>query len=239
MKNHFYFLLSSMVLLAGCRKDKESQPSLDGSFVAGPVISATDIVLYTSTGRVDNQAVVDKFLARRKNMATYFSRVDTPLPTGYSLTLAFRGNNRVTLLSKGPTSTDSVVTEITAQSPQRLVLAEMDSISILRNPPQNRAEQLSELIPSERPTQRCWNVAVSVGTYTQACRMRFTRVITRHDGKLFLPQLSWVVQAAGTAGSYVWAYSGVQNTFNAGVVNQLLPGDTLVVQAREIPFSKK
>jgi len=190
MKQHLYFFLLGASLLGGCRKDEETPLALAGSFQAGPAISAADIVMYTSAGRVDNQPLVDKFLARRKNLATYFSRVDVPLPTAYSLTLAFRGNNRVTLLSKGATSTDSIVTEITAQSPQRLVLAGLDSVSILRNTAQNRAEQLSDLVPSERPNQRCVNVSVSSGTYSQACRMRLVRVITKHDNKLFLPLLS-------------------------------------------------
>lgn len=239
MKQHLYFLLLGASFLGGCRKDEETPLALTGSFQAGPAISTADIVMYTSAGRVDNQPLVDKFLARRKNLATYFSRVDVPLPAAYSLTLTFRGNNRVTLLAKGATSTDSILTEITAQLPQRLVLASIDSINILRNAAQNRADQLSDLVPSERPNQRCLNVAVSSGTYSQACRMRPIRVITKHDNKLFLPQLSWLIQTSSAYGGFSWAYSGVQNTFNTALLNQLVAGDTLVVQAREIPFSKK
>jgi hypothetical protein len=239
MKRHFYVFFTSAIALASCSKDKETQPVLAGSFQAGSVISAADIRMYTSTGQVNNQSLVDKFLARRQNLATYFSRVDVPIPATYSLTLAFRGNNRVTLLSKGATSTDSVLTEITSQSSQRLVLANMDSINIPWGEPQNRAEQLSALMQGEQPGQRCHSVPFASGTYSQFCRVRPIRVVTSHDGKLFLPQLSWLIQSSGAFGSAYWAYSGVQNTFNTSVINQLTAGDTLVVQAREIPFSKK
>lgn len=229
------------MLLTGCGKDREAQPVLEGSYQAGSVISAADITMYTSAGRVDNQALVDKFLARHKNLSNYFSRVDVPLPATYSLTLAFRGKSQATLLSKGPTSTDSVLTEITAQSAQRLVLANKDSVVILRNvtASQNRAEQLSDLIPSERPGQHCQYASSSSGTVALSCRVRPLRVITSHDGKLFLPQLSWLIQVSDGYRTSGWAYSGVQNTFNTAVLNQLSAGDTLVVQAREIPFSKK
>lgn len=239
MKQHLYFLLAGGSLLAGCGKDPETQPVLAGSYQAGPVISTADIMLYTSTGRVDNRAMVDNFLARRKNLSGYFSRVDVALPTAYSLTLAFRGNNRVTLLSKSATSTDSTLTEITAQSAQRLVLANKDSISNLRPGSPSRVDQLSDLIPGEQPVRRCAAASVSSGTYALACRYRPIRVITSHDGKLFLPQLSWLIQTGNGYGISYWAYSGVQNTFNTAVLSQLQAGDTLVVQAREIAFSKK
>jgi len=238
MTQHFYVLLAGVLLLSSCGKDKEAQPTWTGSFRAGPAISATDIVLYTSTGRVDNKLLVDKFLARRKGLATYFSRVDVPIPAAYSLTLAFRGNNRVTVLSEGPTGTDSVLTEITSQSPQRLVLANRDSVTILRSAPQSRAEQLSSLMQGEQPGQRCLSLPYASGTHSQYCRVRPIRVVTSHDGKLFLPQLSWMVQAAGAYWGFYSAYSGVQNTFNTSVVSQLAAGDTLVVQAREVPLFK-
>jgi hypothetical protein len=239
MKQNFYLFLSSVILLAGCSKDKENQLVLEGNFQAGSAISAADIRMYTSTGQVNNQSLVDNFLARHKNQATYFSRVEVPLPSTFSLTLAFRVNNRVTLLSKGATSTDSILTEITSQSPQRLVLATIDSVNMPHPTPQNRAELLSAQMVGERSGQRCFNVSISSGTYSQYCRERIIRVITRHDGNLFLPQLSWLIQSSSPYGSFGWAYSGVQNTFNTAVLNQLTAGDTLVVQAREIPFSKK
>jgi hypothetical protein len=239
MTKHFYLLLTGVVLLGGCGKDKEAPPTWAGRFQAGSAISATDIMLYTSAGRVDTKPLVDKFLARRKDLATYFSRVDVPIPAAYSLTLAFRGNNRVTVLSKSPTGTDSILTEITSQSPQRLVLANMDSVNIPRSAPQGRAAQLSSLMEGEQPGQRCLSLPYVSGTYSQYCRVRPIRVITSRDGKLFLPQLSWLVQTAGAYWGFYSAYSGVQNTFNTAVISQLAAGDTLVVQAREVPLIKQ
>lgn len=235
MSQCVYLLLLGSIFLNSCSKGEETQPVLAGSFQSEPVISGTDIKMYTSAGQVENRVLVDKFLSRRQNLTGYFSRVDVPIPATISLTLAFRGNNRVTLLSKGATSADSTLTEIISQTPQRLVLALIDSVNILQNEPQNRAEQLSALMQAEQPGQRCYRVPFASGTYAQSCRMRPIRVITRHDGKLFLPQLSWLIQSSGA----YWAYSGVQNTFNTAVISQLVVGDTLVVQAREIPFSKK
>jgi hypothetical protein len=239
MKYHFYLLLAGISLLAGCGKDKENQPTLAGSFEAEPVIKAAAIVMYTNAGVVNNQALVDKFLVRRKMVVDdYFSRVDVPLPATYSFTLAFRGNNRVTLLSKGATRTDSVLTDITSQSSQRLVLAQKDSVTILRGSSADRAEELSGMMQSEQPGQRCQILPPSSGIYAQYCRVRPIRVITSHDGKLFLAQLSWLIQTSTAYRTSYWAYRGVQNTFNTSVLNQLVAGDTLVVQAREIPFKK-
>lgn len=227
--------------MAGCSKDKETQPILAGSFQAESVINTAPIMMYTNAGLVDNQALVDKFLARHtKGLDGYFSRVDVPIPTAYSFILAFRGNSQVTLLSKGAMSTDSVLTEITSQSSQRLVLAEKDSITIFRGTPSDRAEELSSLMQGEQPGQRCSNPPPSMPyIHSQYCRVRPIRVITSHDGKLFLPQLSWLIQTSTTYRTSSWAYSKVQNTFNTAVLNQLVAGDTLIVQAREVPFSKK
>lgn len=240
MKYNFYLFLAGLGLLASCGKDKENQPVLAGSFQAEYVINTAPIMMYTSAGLVDNQALVDKFLVRRKKtLDDYFSRVDVPLPVTYSLILAFRGNNRVTLLSKGATSTDSILTEITSQSSQRLILVHKDSVNILHNTPSNRITQLTELMQSEQPGQRCSNVPSSSSMYSQYCRVRPIRVIMSHGGKLFLPQLSWLIQTSNTYGTSYSAYSRVQNTFNTSVLNQLVAGDTLIVQAREIPFVKK
>jgi hypothetical protein len=240
MKYNFYVLLVGVGLLAGCGKDKETQPILAGSFEAEAVIKPATIMMYTSTGVVDNQALVDKFLARRnRNSNTYFSRIEVPLPATHSLTLAFRGNNRVTLLAEGATGTDSIQTDIASQSLQRLVLAQKDSVTILRGSSADRAEQLSGMMQLEQPGQRCQILPPSSGIPSLYCRVRPIRVITRHDGRLFLPQLSWLIQTSTAYSTSYWAYKGVQNTFNSVVLNQLVAGDTLVVQAREIPFSKK
>ncbi|MBJ6145940.1 hypothetical protein [Hymenobacter sp. BT559] len=240
MKYNFYVLLASVSLLTGCGKDRETQPALVGSFEAEAVIKPAPIMMYTSTGMVDNQMLVDKFLARRnRNAGTYFSRVEVPLPTTQSLILAFRGNNRVTLLDKGPTRTDSIQTDVTSQSSQRLVLAQKDSVVILQGSSTDRAEQLSGMMQLEQPGQRCQILPPSSGIPSLYCRVRTIRVITRHNGQLFLPQLSWLIQTSTAYATSYWAYKGVQNTFNSAVINQLVAGDTLVVQAREIPFLKK
>ena len=218
---------------------------LAGSFQAGAVINAAAIEMYTSAGRVDNPALVDKFLARRKNLTSYFSRVETPLPATYSLALAFRNNNRVTYLFKNPTTTDSLVTEIVARSAQRLVLASLDSVGGSRSSSaaQSRAAQLSDLIPAEQSGTRCQAVASGTNLSAQYCKARQIRLVTLRDGKAFVPQLSWIIQTMDTFGSInyanYWAYSGVQNAFSPAVLNQLHAGDTLVVQAREIPLLKK
>lgn len=227
-------------MLAGCGKDKQNQPTLVGSFEAEAVIKPAAIIMYTSAGVVDNQALVDKFLARRnRNVDTYFSRVEVPLPASQSLTLAFRGNNRATLLDKGPTRTDSIQTDVISQSPQRLVLAQKDSVVILRGSSTDRAEQLSGMMQLEQPGQRCQILPPSSGIPSLYCRVRPIRVITCHDGRLFLPQFSWLIQTSTAYATSSWSYKGVQNTFNSAVLNQLVAGDTLVVQVREIPFSKK
>ena len=205
MKHHIYLLLASAGFLASCGKEKETQPVLEGRFEAEAVIKATAITMYTHTGRVDNPALVDKFLLRRNHMSDYFSRVDVPIPAPFSLTLAFRGNNRVTLLSKRVASTDSILTEVTSQSPQRLVLTNKDSAAIGPYTPSDRTELLSSQMQSERATPRCWNVSSSSGTYGQYCRGRPVRVITRHDGKLFLPQLGWLIQTSSAYGTSYWA----------------------------------
>ena len=239
MKKYCYLLGVGALLLGGCGKDKEPSLVLAGNFQAASTISAAAIEMYTSAGRIDNPALVDAFLARRKNLAEYFSRVEVPLPAAFSLTLAFRSNDRATYLFKNATTTDSLATEIISRSAQRLVLASLDSIGGISNATPGRTEQLANLIPAERAGKRCLYIPSGTNLAAQYCKERQIRLVTLHDGQAFVPQLSWIMQTGDSYGRSYWAYSGVQNAFNPAVVSQLRAGDTLVVQAREIPLLKK
>lgn len=241
MKQYIYPLLLGVLLLLGCKKDREAPLVLVGKYEASTSpVAATPIRLYTVNGIVDNQVIVDNFIKRQSWVQDYFFRNAVPAPNNASLVLAIRSNMRATLIDTHATSTDSVRAEVLSQNDQSFLLANVDSASVLLSSNStSRCEQLGERIKNVYPGKRCRSLPPFTG-YSSYCMIRPVRVITIKNGNLFIPQFTWLVKTGQPSQSICGlAYSKEWNTFNPAILNQLVAGDTIVVQEREIPLLKK
>lgn len=239
MKHIYASCLLLVTALASCHHDVENlAPDLTGTYVARNIITAAHpIALYTKNGLENNPAVVTRFLARRPSLASYFSVSDVPLPSGSTLRLTFRANNRATVLATTPTYTDSIRAEVGGRQATFFLLQNLDS-TLSYSPSSymgcNRISLLADYVRGTAPGKRCF-AAPTIGNLNgQACRERPVRVIGVRGGQLYIPFYSWLIQ---TGGCYT-ALSGEWNTFGEGVVGQLATGDTLVVQEREIALHR-
>lgn len=241
MKKHFYFLACAATLLSGCGKEK-APLLLDGTYQLGPTVFATSpILLYTKAGKVDNPALLTHFLARRSlwlNPAT-FASADAPTPYRAPVTLIIAGTQAKLITSSSrPTKTDTSRAEITARTDQSFVLAVFDSVSTTGGF-DNRCVTLAQQLHAVPEGARCVRLPPASG-YSGYCFVRPMRVVTIRDGKLFAPQLSWLVQAnVGRSNACGYVASREWNTFDPAVLNQLVAGDTIVVQEREIALLKQ
>lgn len=241
MKLPFFSLAFGLLIFAGCSKDapQAAKVVLDGEYQAGATVATAPIKMYTKDGEVTNQALIDRFLSRRTWAAAYFPRTNTPIPTTSSLKVLIRGNNQASLITTSPGRTDTLKTDITAQRAAYAVLSGRDSVSVLSSSnATGRCDLLSEQMEAEQPTKRCVALPPVTG-YSRQCRFRPVRLLKIDAGQLVIPQLSWLVQSGQQYNSCGYAASGSWNLFNTGILNQLMAGDTLVVQQRTIALLKK
>gem|GEM_PF-4799182 len=246
MKSSFYPLTAMLCLslLGSCHKDPETSPLvLPGEYQAAGTLTTAPILLYTKNGPVDNAALVDKLIARRR-LGSYFSRADVPMAAGSTLTLTIRDNGTARLVFGSPAFADTVEAEVMGQSATSFVLASRDSVGgpeLAATP--NRCEVLAGKIRVLYPPKRCRPIAYTPGTYEQYCRFRPSRLITIRNGQLFIPQLSWLIQNQTGAGPgtsvCTLAYSGEWNALDPAILNQLVAGDTIVVQQRQVALLRQ
>ena len=239
MKHHLYSL--ALLLLAGCGKDPGIELPSPGDYETGPTIVANSIVMYTKNGQVNNPQLVDKFLSGKQLGPPFFFRTDVA-NNDFFFKLTISTNSQATLVSQGLTNPVTKKAEITTRNPEYFVLTEVDSVSISSsNTYANRCSLLGQKLKTVNPVQRCKSLPLSTG-YSQICKFRPVQVVTIRDGKFFLSVLSWMVQTGPSAatGSFCGLSSGGErNTFNPAMVTQLIDGDTIVVQQREIALLKR
>lgn len=121
--------LAATLLLAGCHHDTEVTPDPTGTYTASATVRATHaIVLYTKDGQVNDQGLINRFLKRQLWFADYFSATDQTVNTGITTRLAFRGNDRVTLLTAYSSYKDSVLTKVLARPAGGLLLQYVDTL---------------------------------------------------------------------------------------------------------------
>ena len=240
MKQIFYPLVLGLLMLGGCSKDKEETPVvLTGEYQVGNTIVTAPIAMYTNMGAVNNQAVVDGYLRRQQLSATYFSRTDVPTSYPNQLAIIIRDNKQVSLVTYYPNRADTVKANITSQLAKYAVLSLRDSTGLFSSASAtDRCAQLAALIPTENPVKRCVNVSQATG-YSQYCKYRPVQVVGINAGQLYIPVLSWSLKASSTYSYCGWASYGSWNLFNKAALNQLVAGDTLVVQERSIALNKK
>lgn len=242
MKHLFYPLVCGLFILAGCSNDDETQGAfvLAGDYQAATTVVTAPIALYTKDGLVNNPTLVDNLLRRRSlNTPGYFSRVDAPV-TGNGLKLSINSSGQALLISTYPTRTDTVKASVGNQTASSFTLTNADSIVAISPGSASffyRCDLLAGNIKAVYPVKHCRAVSVSSGTVSQACGFRPVKLIEIRGGQLFVPIFSWFVETGqpttcGTAAGGEW------NTFNPAILNQLVAGDTIVVQTKSVALTR-
>jgi hypothetical protein len=243
MKKYLYSVVLSTICLVGCGKNEEAPLIVEGKYQAdNTILAANPITMYTKDGRVDNQLVVNKFFNHHSWAQPFFSSSDIHNPGTSSLTIDIRSNKHAAIVSNSSNRVDSIRVEVTSQESNYLILSEVDSSAMNLPYYSFREVHLHEIesqMQSVIPKKKCYNVPAYLN-YSQACQYRFLRLLTIKEGKLFVPQFSYLIQTNQmNSGVNSIAYSRVWNTFNTSVLNKLIVGDTIVVQEREVALLKK
>ncbi|OWP63403.1 hypothetical protein CDA63_09365 [Hymenobacter amundsenii] len=249
-KYPYSILIFLFILFSGCGKEEEIPLNLEGEYRTGnTLLAANPIIMYTSSGRVDNQAVIDQFLKRvYPSNPSYFSRSNVTLPPDGAITLAIRANNRAVLMFNYQNQYDPIETEITSREVNYFVLTNMDSTGfgpiIQVNSYPNACEQFAQSVNLVHPGRRCRPVSVVAGTFDKVCKERPVRVIRIRDRKLFIPQFSWLftntyISPSGGKSLCGQAQSNQWNLLDPAAPGKLRSGDTLVVQERQVELLKQ
>jgi hypothetical protein len=240
MKKYFYPFVFGVLVVNGCGKDPEAPLVLSGIYQSGTTsLVATPIRMYTKNGEVNNPPMLDHFLYRHFRSWGPFSRIDIPSGTRV-FTLTVRSNKRATLTNTNVAPGDSVQAEVLVQKPTSFVLANLDSVDVLSaGGASTRCDRLDELIGNTHRGKRCTAVPATTG-YGFNCRIRPVRLITIEGRQLVIPQFNYVIIAGYPAANSCEVVRAEEwNTFNPAILNQLVTGDTIVVQEQEIPLTKK
>ncbi|MFD2720901.1 hypothetical protein ACFST9_19430 [Hymenobacter monticola] len=235
-----YLFFSGMLLLCACKKEpkEEALPSLEGTYESTPTILAINpIVMYTVNGAINNQTVIEKFM--RRNSVTpnplLFSISNITDPNGVLYTLTISPDNKATIVSKHSFIINTTNYAIISRSSEVIHLLAIDSAAARRYDITSRCAMLNESIPAVRTPERCQPVAP--GSF---CKFRATTLISIVNGQLLAPQLGYYVKLQQSPNTYCSLGSGgLWNKFNSSIVNQLISGDTLLVQERAFAFRKK
>ena len=244
MRIYHYLFLSGLSFFGSCGTDREQAPvNLDGEYQVGPTTMAVGrpIRMYTKNGLVANEQEIGRFLSRNPWGAAAFNRADVPVGAGEPVLLTIKGNKQATLVYAASTRMETVKAEVTARTDRYFVLSQLDSSRFLTSSnQQNRCTQLSEAVSLVQTGKRCGAAAPSTHSpFSQACRFRWVWVIGLENGRLFVPQLSSLVQVRNSFRSCGEAQGATWNVFNPAMLNQLAEGDTLVVQERAVSLTKK
>ena len=240
MKRYLYPFLCGVLAMISCGKDKKAPLVLSGSYQSGPTtLVATPIRMYTEKGEVNNPALMDHFLYRHFRTSGPFSRIDIP-PGPRVFTLAIRSNKRATLTNTNVAPGDSIQAEVLAQELSSFVLANLDSVDVLSaGGAPTRCDQLDELIGNTHRGKHCIALPATTG-YRFNCRIRPVRLVTIKGSQLVIPLFNYVITAGYPAPNNCEIVRAEEwNTFNPAILNQLVAGDTLVVQEQQIPLTKK
>ncbi|MBC8083512.1 MAG: hypothetical protein H7Z21_09900 [Hymenobacter sp.] len=234
------------LLLGSCQKDGGTIPQLDGNYETDTTVVPATIQFYTTGGkRITDLAAIKSFI-RRQRVDDYFSFGNQQIPANNSVELIVRAD-KVTLVTKQPNQpNDTTETEITAKSQEHLTLTLIAESRVFRstsNSSFSNCEELGSKIKTVYPAYpTCQALSPATG-YSSLCTIRPVRVLSLQDGKPVLTLLSWVVKASRRAGAAAsecsLAYSNEWNTFNSSLPAQLVGGDTIMVQAKEINLVKR
>ena len=242
MKQTFYPLALGLLLVSSCGKDKSGvAPVPEGEYESAATILAAPITMYTKDGAVNDPAIVDRYLNRRPSTASFFSRTATPVLYNIKITLRIKGNSKVDIITVSSGRNDTLETDITSQSSQYLVLSLKDTVKYASSgSASDRCERWGNVMLTDYPKTYCANVAQPSGNF-QVCKFRPSRLVKLQDGALYIPQLSTSSKIRGASSNSFCsqAQAGTWNLFNLACLNQLIAGDTIVVQERQIALSKK
>jgi len=244
MKTH-YFGLAGLLALAACTNDPQEEPEmvLAGEYrTTGTIVATNPVRMYTRSGEVNNPALVDNFIRRRvgTNGSGYFMRTDVAITDNRSVTLTIDAQNKATVVSAYPTGSQTSRATVSSRNPQYFVLTNADTTRVMMPAgTPNRCTQLLEQVQTVQPQKRCQAMSPATG-YSQLCTFQLVSAITIRNQQLYLPYFSYIIynKQPSVGDCAAWA-GGTTNYFNQALLNQLATGDTLVVQEREIPFTKR
>lgn len=256
MKHSCYCVGLTLLVLFGCTKAKEEfspflSGSLAGEYRAGSsILAPTPIAMYTSTGEIKNVTVIDDYLRRYYRRTTsfpvYFSRTDVAVANGVSHVLTINANDQVVEVSTFSTGSTTFKSNLVLRTPDYLVLKGTDSVTfatgsnVLTSP----CAPLGKLARTLNPVERCQQLPASTG-YQSICKFLPLQAITIRNGELYIPVLSVLLETRVTpsnafpASKCGYRIGNERNVFDTTFLNRLAPGDTLVVQAREIAWIRK
>lgn len=241
MKTAFYPLaLAGALLLGSCGKDEPTLTVAPGDYRSGSTIIASGpVTMYTSSGSTTDLGIISRFVVRQSGGGGFPAFASADVPTTTATTLSIQANKEVQISESymGQISFGRLA-DITGQQSNYIVLTQRDStVLFVRNT--GRCERFANDLLTVRPQQRCLDKFGSSNGVLQICFYLPQRIIKQVNGKLYIPQLSWWLQQGTGSGYCTSGGSGEWNLFNKAVLPQLAPGDTLLVQERQIELMKR
>lgn len=232
-------------LLSACQKNIDAGTSgnlltLEGRFQSEMTVHLNPMLMYVQNRQITDQAIINPYLTRH-GFDSYFSTAATQIRTDTLFTVNFAGGDSAII--KFSFNPNFFQTKKIQNSPSEWVLQRRDTIVTLGDissaPVPIRCDTLGSLINKISPVSYYVDIVPN--------NQRFYYLVPRYvlqevNNELSLPLIT-------SAGNTNWNYpSSIGNCsfrlsdyFNIkkdNIENNLLPGDTLVVQAKSIRMVK-
>lgn len=233
----FRFSLLALVvilLLNSCKKSDQTDPIslLKGTYQSETSLSLSDIQMFTVNGQVQDPAVLNDFIKRRK--LDFTSGKTEPLNSDRG-TINFTGDGSATMDLPDNTgiltATKFTIIDKTAAG---FTLKQNDT---LKNSIQHNNTRMLQLLTISNSVEQVVNCNPTPFDFELCDYVRkLPFVILNHQINLSYYSIHIHSEQGGLIQGYSLSNTGA---FNKSVTRQLIAGDTLVVQTKLLPFSKK
>jgi hypothetical protein len=207
---------------------------LEGEYVAGNTIDVIETKMFTSGGTITDKQFIKNFFQRR-NLSGIINPDITSESNTSSISIHFTPLTAIIHV-------DSRISEaqIIYQYEKILLLASQDSFQKFVPTVKSRCDLISEKVYIDNPVYVCKDVSSTSG-FSSVCKYREQIPIEIDNDQVSIP----ITSIVGTNGSFasvnhcLISNQNFWKNYNNELSKHLVAGDTVVIQAKSLPLTKR
>jgi hypothetical protein len=240
-------MLLFVITFSSCKKGgepiKEKDVVLDGTYLASNSINFMNVQMFTKNGEVTDQNIIKNYLtgyvARIKLTNEFSTDLKTAPFRDGEFEIDFNNNLnayiKTTLATTG--KVDSVKFDVSDRSSSTFTLKATDFIKATYTSSNSRLDLLLLKANEIQPFTNCGAVDVNFG-FGPVCDYRDEKPFVIKNGNIYKNYISFLITWQGQ-GVSSWSYAFTKATFNPNVISQLVANDTLLIQTKQLLYTKK
>jgi hypothetical protein len=228
-------LVVCLTTFFGCKKDDKSMASIpDGIYETDRRVYAVPVTMYTSHGTITDTGIINTYLKRTYRFPQRFYSGTDQDSLPYRLTFTFQG---ASVTSENSLFSGSKTVDIVNKTDKILMLVQHDSSTIYSdNSSTLNCNNLWRKVQLYSPP--VYNCLGNPGGVSFCKGMVQLPVEKTADGRLCIPVIGLMFNRNADVRCSI-AVFGLPACFNSGVIKELQPDDTLLVQTAACFLNRK